>query len=255
MLKKAGENMREVPETWEYDGSFYGFLCLVDRAFSQKVFPTLILTPETALESLFLGDLIETDEARAHKIYRRLQQRLTPENLRFIQTGFYATLVNKERCLLDTIEIALGTKDSLENFIGHPSVLPVKKSIKTLLGEVHLFTGFVRFEYVGKILFSKIAPKHYSLPFLCPHFVERYFNEQMMIYDETHRLLALIDHGQVTLIEDSECPEIKATDEEQEIQDQWRAFLGAVTIKERINPRVQMGHLPLRFRGNMVEFE
>ncbi|MGM0214162.1 TIGR03915 family putative DNA repair protein [Enterococcus sp. AZ109] len=247
--------MRETQETWEYDGSFYGFLCLVDRAFSQKNVPALILTPETALESLFLGDWIETNEIRAQKIYRRLQQRLTAENLQFVQTGFYATLAGKERCLLDVIEIALGTKDSLENFIGHPSVLAVKKAIKTLLGEVHLFTGFVRFEYVGKILFSKIAPKHYSLPFLCPHFAERYPNEQMMIYDETHRLLAMLDHGRITLIEDSECPEIKATDEEQVIQNQWRAFLAAVTINERTNRQVQMGHLPLRFRGNMVEFD
>lgn len=247
--------MKEVAETWEYDGSFYGFLCLVDQAFSRKAFPALILTPETALESLFMGEWIATNERRAQKIYRRLQQRLTAENLQFIQTGFYGTLTGKERCLLDAIEIALGTKDSLENFIGHPSVLAVRKSIKTLLGEVHLFTGFVRFEYVGKILFSKIAPKHYSLPFLCPHFAERYPNEQMMIYDETHRLLAMIDHGQITLLEDSDCPSIEETAEEQEIQSQWRAFLSAVTIKERANPKIQMGHLPLRFRGNMVEFD
>ena len=247
--------MEEITETWEYDGSFYGFLCLVDQAFSRKAFPVLILTPETASESLFMGEWTTTNEARAQKIYHRLQQRLTAENLQFIQTGFYATLANKERSLLDAIEIALGTKDSLENYIGHPSVLAVRKAIKTLLGEVHLFTGFVRFEYVGNILFSKIAPKHYSLPFLCPHFAERYPNEQMMIYDETHRLLAMIDHGAVTLIEDSDCPNIKETVEEQEIQSQWRAFLSAVTINERTNSKVQMGHLPLRFRGNMVEFD
>lgn len=247
--------MKEAAETWEYDGSFYGFLCLVDQAFSRKIFPALILTPETALENLFMGEWITTNEPRAQKIYRRLRQRLTAENFQFIQTGFYGTLAGKERYLLDAIEIALSTKDSLENFIGHPSVLAIRKSIKTLLGEVHLFTGFVRFEYVGKILFSKIAPKHYSLPFLCPHFAERYPNEQMMIYDETHRLLAMIDHGQVTLIEDSDCPNIKETAEEQEIQSQWRAFLSAVTIKERTNRKVQMGHLPLRFRGNMVEFD
>ncbi|GCF94218.1 hypothetical protein NRIC_21090 [Enterococcus florum] len=215
----------------------------------------MVVGPETAIETLFLSEWISTDERRAEKIYLRLKQRIRPANLSFIQTGFHCSLPEKERCLLDAIEIALETKDVLENFIGHPSILALQKSIRTLLGEVHLYTGFVRFEYVGEVLFSKIAPKHYSLPFLCPHFAERYPQELIMIYDETHRLLALIERGQTRLIEDSDCPVFDQQASEAAIRSQWKTFLRAVTIDERTNRRVQMGHLPLRFRGNMVEFD
>lgn len=246
--------LRESDAVWEYDGSFWGFMNVVDQAFSQGLLPAVIVGPELAVTSLFTPQVIATDEGRGQRIYYRLQQKLTAENLEFVRDGFNATLVGKERSLLQAIAIALETRDSLTNFIGQSELLALHKAIRTMLGEVHLFTGFVRFEYVGKVLFSKIAPKHQSLPYLCPHFAERYPQEQLMIYDETHRLLAIIDHGQTSFVADLDCPVFPDNSSEEEVQGQWQTFLEAVTIKERINLEVQRGHLPLRFRDNMVDF-
>lgn len=242
-------------ETWEYDGSFYGFLTIVYHSFKKQQFPEVILTPETAVESLFLSEWIDKDEEKANKIYHRLQQRLQPANFQFIVDGFYATIENKEVHLLEAILIALNTKDMLINFIGHPSVLAIQKGIKTLLGEAHLYTGFVRFEYVGKILFSKISPKYFSLPYICPHFAERYPLESIMIYDETHRILALIKQSEISFVENTDCPQFEEQQLEEDIQQQWKTFLQAVTIKERINKKAQLGHMPLRFQKHMPEWQ
>lgn len=248
-------SIERISDSWEYDGTFLGFLTIVHRAFSKKQFPAVILTPETAVESLFFSEQIETDTKLAEKIFARLDQRLRKDNFQFIQDGFNSSLTEKEVCLLDALEIALQSRDSLANFIGHPSILALQKSIKSLYGEAHLFTGFVRFEFVGELLFSKIRPKHFSLPYICPHFAERYPLQTMLIYDETHRLLAIIENSKVSLLQDVDCPEFDMNVGEDKIQKQWLTFLEAVTIKERINPRVQMSHLPLRFRGNMVDFQ
>jgi hypothetical protein len=37
--------------------------------------------------------------------------------------------------------------------------------------------------------------------YLCPHFAERYPQEKLMIYDETHELLGIIDRGDIHLME------------------------------------------------------
>lgn len=242
--------------TWEYDGSLAGFLTIVDQAFRKRQFPGIILTPETVVESLFSGDWIETNKPLAEKILEKLQLRLTSENFRFIHDGFYATIANKELHLLESLVIALDTRDSLKNFIGHPSVLAIDKGLKSLFGEAHLYTGFVRFEYAGELLCSKITPKHFSLPYICPHFAERYPMESIMIYDTTHRLLALIDKGAISFIENADCPAFDNSQaKEGLIQKQWKTFLASVTIQERANKKTQMSHLPLRFRENMVEFQ
>lgn len=244
----------KISETWEYDGSFYGFLTVVYHAFSENKFPETILTSETAIESLFQSKLIETDERIAKKIYARLLKRLRIENSEFIINGFYCSLKEKDRYLLDAIKIGLTTKDLLTNHLGHPSILALQNSLKSLFGEVHLYTGFIRFEYLGELLYSKIAPKHLSLPFLCPHFAERYPNQTIMIYDETHHILALIEQGQISLIENSEQPVFDSLKNESEIQENWLTFLKAVTIDERNNEKVQLSHLPKRYRSNMIDF-
>lgn len=247
--------LQELDTVWEYDGSFLGFMCVVDQAFSRSVIPTAIVTPEEEVTSLFPTNLIVTNEERGTRIYQRLTQRLTNENRQFIQDGFNATLVDKEKALLQAIAIALSTGDSLGNFIGQPQILALQKAIRTLLGEAHLYTGFVRFEYVGNVLFSKIAPKHRSLPYICPHFAQRYPQEQILIYDETHRLLAMIQQGRTSLLEAVSCPEVPTGNQEDVVAAQWRTFLEAVTIQERINPALQRNLLPLRFREKMVEFQ
>ncbi|EOH99773.1 hypothetical protein UAW_00926 [Enterococcus haemoperoxidus ATCC BAA-382] len=247
--------IEETDEIWEYDGSFYGFLTIVYQAFSKKTFPEIILTPKTAVESLFVSSWINTDESLAQKMYERLTKRLRKENVQFIIDGFYCSLKEKDRCLLDAIQIALESKDLLTNHLGHPSILALEKSLKALFGEVHLFKGFVRFEYIGTLLYSSIAPKHFSLPYLCPHFAQRYPQETIMIYDETHRLLGIIKQGHIRFIENSNPPPFSTRESEQDIQENWRTFLQAVTIQERKNERTQLSHLPKRYRGHMVDFQ
>lgn len=248
-------HIEKTTEIWEYDGSFYGFLTIVYHAFTKKQFPEIILTPDIAVETLFLSRWIETDEPLAQKIYERLTKRLRKENTQFIIDGFYCSLREKERCLLDAIQIALESKDLLSNHLGHPSILALQKSLKALFGEVHLFTGFIRFEFAGKLLYSTISPKHFSLPYLCPHFARRYPQEMLMIYDDTHRLLGIIEEGQISFIENSDPPLFNKTDSEQEIQANWRTFLQAVTIQERKNERTQLSHLPKRYRPHMFDFQ
>jgi probable DNA metabolism protein len=247
-------NDRE-PDIWEYDGSYNGFLTLVHQAFTKKYFPETIITSTTAVESLFPTHWIETDKRIAHKINNRLAQRLRSENYRFIRDGFSCSEVNKERYLLDAIQIGLDTADLLQNHLGHPAILALSKSIRSLYSEVHTYTGFIRFEQIGELLYTQIEPKHACLPYLCPHFAERYPNHTIMIYDQTHRLLGTIDKGKVSFIKEAQPPCFEKEHHEKEIEQQWKTFLKAVTINERTNKTSQLTHLPKRYRSNMTEFQ
>jgi probable DNA metabolism protein len=243
------------PTIWEYDGSYNGFLTVVYQAFSKKCFPETIVTPETAVESLFPAYWIETDEQIARRINNRLAQRLRSENYRFIRDGFCCSAENKERYLLDAIQIGLSTADLLQNHLGHPAILALSKSIQSLYGEAHSYKGFIRFEQIGELLYSQIKPKHACLPYLCPHFAERYPNQTIMIYDQTHRLLGIIDKGKVTFIEEAQPPCFEKEQHEKEIEQQWKTFLKAVTINERTNKTSQLTHMPKRYHSNMTEFQ
>jgi hypothetical protein len=44
-------------------------------------------------------------------------------------------------------------------------------------------------------------------------------------------------------------------DEENQIQNLWTTFFHTIAIKERKNYKLQRQHIPLYFRGNMLEFK
>lgn len=142
-----------------------------------------------------------------------------------------------------------------------PEVYEIFRLNRSISGETHLLTEFVRFsEMKGKILFSKIGPKNDVVALLAPHFADRFCEEQWIIYDENRRKAAVYapDGGWLIISADSEEWREKLEEEETDAkvyQTLWKTFCASVAIKERTNYVCQRGHLPLRFRPYMTEFK
>jgi probable DNA metabolism protein len=79
-----------------------------------------------------------------------------------------------------------------------------------------------------------------------------------IIYDKNRNIAALHVPGRPWIL--AEVPELDAekfneyTAEEDEYRDLWKIFFKNIAIKERTNPKLQRNNLPLRFRGDMTEF-
>ena len=238
---------------YEYDGTSEGFLTCVYEAFTAKICPQMIVTPETA--TLFHGHYIETDSLKAEKIEKRLKQRLTKQNFQFISRGFLTNVPDKEVCLLIAIDIALEEKGPLIHHIGNPPIKALYDGIRAMGHEAHLYKGFIRFTIVEDALYSTIEPKHFVLPSLVYHFLKRYPRETIYIYDKTHKLLLVLEKGKYEYYQVEEAPNLPVSEEEKAIQNQWRTFFNTIAIKERKNYRCQITHMPKRFWGEMTEFQ
>lgn len=237
----------EKSECWYYDGSFLGWLTIVDQAFSRGYQPFMIAREA---DNVFAGEWLVTDPARAHKIANRLQIRLGLENWLFLQEAFCASLPEKERLLLTAVSLGLAGAH-LPQHLGDPHILALSKGCQAVRREVHAYKGFLRFQYRQEVLFGQIDPVHQVLPALCQHFSQRYPQEQVMIYDNTHQQLGIMEAGTIRYLEQVTPPDAVPEDQ---LADVWRTFLAAVTISERGNLDLQRSMLPLRYRGNMPEF-
>lgn len=238
-----------------YDGSFDGFLCCVFYVFKSKSLPLQIQSEEKTGSSLFLETYIPTKNELAKKMQARLRSRLTLEQYRFIQDGFLTDFPDKERCLLEAIDIALTYREPFSHFLGKPAIRQLQQAIQTLKNEVHHYKGFVRFERVNAdTLYSIIEPKGQVLPALLTHFKKRYPLQVIVIFDKTHHLLAWAQKNETKIIPLNEQPNWQPSAEEQAIQQQWITFFQTIGIQERENPTVQNSLLPKRFRAQMLEF-
>ena len=79
-----------------------------------------------------------------------------------------------------------------------------------------------------------------------------------MIYDATHQEYVVHEaRKQWVLVTGGELNEElvgKYSDRERMFRELWHRFTDSIAIEERRNLGCQMGHLPLWYRKNMVEF-
>ena len=125
--------------------------------------------------------------------------------------------------------------------------------------EAHLFYGFLRFNSVGNILIARIEPKCNVIPLIIKHFSDRFYIENWIIEDVTHKLYAVHKaHGETRIFSgdfDLSYAGITELSIQDEYESLWKTFFDTIAIKERTNPRCQRNLLPLWMRTHMTEMK
>lgn len=247
---------------YRYDGTFAGFLCCVRDIYQYHEPPNLFLGLGGSQPTLYQERWVETDQALARRVYRRLEQRLGHKGILFVWEGFLTNLDHKERRLCEVIDLGLRSGPGVERRLTDEQVLQVGKAVRHLQRECELLTGFVRFSDYQGLLVAEIAPKNQVLPILRIHFCDRLAGEPFLIHDKTHGQLLLHkpgpeDKGRGSwAIMDAQDFTVPAPgEEERRYRDLWRRFYDTLAIEGRYNPKCRQTHMPKRYWPEMTEFQ
>lgn len=168
----------------------------------------------------------------------------------------------KGDAILGTMLAARKLPDSTKimEHLGHPKVAKVFRISRNVEGEAHSYKGFLRFKELSNgVLYSEIAPKNQVLTCLAPHFADRLPLENWMIYDKTHQIFAVHEKEKkwvlVWNVDTDRSLTSQVSDKELEYARLWKSFVKTIAIETRTNPKCQLSHLPLRYRGDMLEME
>jgi len=257
---------------YKYDGSFYGMLSCVFEAFEKKEMPIQIISEGL---SLFAIKNIQTDEIKAQRILKAIPHKINYEALEYVKLSFLANIEGKEialihflkegfnkigRKFIEVIRTGFSPAKTVVNAgLKNDYIKKLQKGIDLLALEAQRFIQFVRFNEIkystkSSTLVSIIEPVNNVLPLLAEHFIDRYPNEQFLIYDKTHSLgLLHVDHkASIEYIENYELPTLGQ--QEKDYQKLWRLFYNTVAIEERRNERCRMNFMPKKYWKNMTEF-
>ena len=101
-----------------YDGSFEGFLCCVFESFAQHEIPFAVWTPQRETATLYPVRDIETDSARAQRVFSALGRKLGRETEYLVSRDFLSGQEDKELLLIRFLHLAFalgpGTVKRLE---------------------------------------------------------------------------------------------------------------------------------------------
>ena len=237
-----------------YDGTFEGFLSLVYEVYYKKLKPIKIY--KTLPNEMIFEEILElnTSKDNAIKVLNAIKRKFPKELIQRILNIFMCDSKEFELYLLEYIIIGFKETKQLYN-INNSCVFYLNSLEKELFRNVHKLTGFVRFEELEDgTLYAKVESKFNVVYFLGKHFLKRFNNQNFIIHDLNRKLAFVKIQNDFSVQEVAFFDEPNYSSNEQKFQKLWKSFFSAVTIKERINPKLQTQMVPLLYRTYMSEF-
>ncbi|MDD2216858.1 MAG: TIGR03915 family putative DNA repair protein [Eubacteriales bacterium] len=239
-----------------YDATFEGFLCCVHaHYYSGKA--SNILPAEDCLQASLLRTVeIKTDEEKADIVYRAIEQKISPFDLRRVYRIFLSGEKGKEMQLLEYIRLGFIKGKSISSYHGNPTVRNAELLEKKVTMEAHRLNGLIRFSVLeGEVLYARIEPDNNVLELLVPHFADRFKSSPFIIHDLRRKRALIAESGQWYIsnfaIEDVEC----FAETEIEYRQLWKNYFDSIAIKERTNPRCQKNFMPVRYWKHLTEMQ
>lgn len=249
MLKRANI-------VYRYDGSYDGLLSCVFESFRAKEIPAAIEPADTAQETLFSVKEIHTDSSLARRVQRSFAVKISQEAEDLVKKAFVSCLTEKELLILRFLVLGYREGAKTVKLTTHPDVAAMYKIAQQVGNEAHYSLEFLRFSQYGDFLAAQITPKNSILPYIIYHFCDRFPDENFIIYDKTHKTAFLHkDTGKTEFLFDTVITFPAPDEEEVHYRKLWKHFYETITIEARRNARLRRSNMPMRYWGNMTEFQ
>ena len=246
-----------------YDGTFEGLLSVVFEGFRMKIQPVRITPEEEHQESLFDAvDRIETNAAKANRVYAGVKSRTDTKTARFLYRCFLSEAPDVEMLLYNFIrQIFTSEENPITNY-ADDTVRRLNELNNQMGREIHRMHAFVRFQRTADDLyFAVVEPDFNVLPLIGDHFEDRYADQRWLIYDTKRRYGLHYDLQRTEYITFAEANHLQfrqlsadiLNHQEGDYQNLWRAYFDAVDIPERRNIKLHLQHVPKRYWKYLTE--
>lgn len=246
-----------------YDKTFEGLLTAVFDAYSRKTFPDKILA-EGSIAPLFMEEsyIVITQENKSARVWTALEKKMSSTACNMLMHAWLSEVEGIEDLLFRYIRKMLDSKVSIEMNFGDKDVLEVQQIARRVSHERHYLHMFVRFQKAADdIFFAPVHPVHNALPLAISHFTDRFSDQKWVIYDVKRHYgyyYDLKETIEITLDNDDhllsgKLDESLMAQDEKLFQDLWKGYFKAMTIKERINPKLHRRNMPRRFWKYLTE--
>lgn len=246
-----------------YDKTFEGLLTAIFDAYSRKVFPdTLLEVGDVAPLFMEESHTVITNDEKSGRVWTSLQQKMSKGAQNMLTYVWLSEEEGSDDLLFRFIRKTFDSKISIETNFGDDDVLKLHQLAKKVSHEEHYLKEFVRFQKAADdIFFAPVSPRYNALPLAIPHFKDRFSDQKWVIYDVKRRYGFYYDLDTVvemTLDNDEhllsgKLDEKMMAEDENIFQELWRGYFKSMTIKERINLKLQCQHMPKRFWKYLTE--
>ena len=246
-----------------YDNTFDGLLTCVFEAFNRKEFPENIVGENKQLPLFIESFRVITDDAKADRVLKALRKKISKAALDMLFISYLSELEEIEIRIFHYIQKALLAGISIETDFTDSDVLELSKIYKKVGREEERIRQFVRFQKTADgLFFAAMNPIYNVIPLTARFFKTRFADQQWIIYDVKREYGLYYNLKTVETVQFEQLPFATGTGrltaeklDQYEIAFQilWKDYLKAITIRERLNLKLQRQHMPKRFWNYLTE--
>ncbi|MFT4070550.1 MAG: TIGR03915 family putative DNA repair protein [Dysgonamonadaceae bacterium] len=246
-----------------YDKTFEGLLTAVFEAYSRKSFPDKLLG-EGDIPPLFVEEIftVVTDEEKSSRVWTALEKKLSKGACNMLTHVWLSEEKDSDGLLFRYIRKAIDAPISIETNFADSDVLLMHQIARRVSHEGLYLKQFIRFQKASDdIFFAAVSPQSNAMPLVIDHFKDRFADQKWVIYDLKRKYgyyYNLHTCEEMTLEDDThllsgKLDENILAEDEKMFQELWKGYFKSMTIKERINLKLQRQHMPKRFWKYLTE--
>lgn len=246
-----------------YDKTFEGLLTAVFEAYSRKSFPDKLLG-EGDIPPLFVEEIftVVTDEEKSSRVWTALEKKLSKGACNMLTHVWLSEEEDSDELLFRYIRKAIDVPISIETNFADSDVLLMHQIARRVSHEGLYLKQFIRFQKASDdIFFAAVSPQSNAMPLVIDHFKDRFADQKWVIYDLKRKYgyyYNLHTCEEITLEDDThllsgKLDENILAEDEKMFQELWKGYFKSMTIKERINLKLQRQHMPKRFWKYLTE--
>ncbi|MBN2766112.1 MAG: TIGR03915 family putative DNA repair protein [Paludibacteraceae bacterium] len=250
---------------FRYDKSFDGLLTAVFDAFNRKSFPEMLIGMND-IEPLFATEIFDvmTDDEKSKRVWSGLKKKLMSVSQNMLAYVWLSEEEGSDMLIFRYVKKVFENEQSVEMNFADDDVLGVRNTAKRVNTEKHRMIEFVRFQKAAdNLYFAAISPDTNCLALITSHFRSRFADQQWIIFDTKRsygfhynlKTISEVTFENDILFKDGRLDEKLMAEDEKIFQNMWKAYYKSLTIKERINPKLQRQHLPQRYRKYLTELQ
>ncbi|MFD0940017.1 TIGR03915 family putative DNA repair protein [Pedobacter boryungensis] len=245
-----------------FDGSLEGLLTAVFEWFERKPGFVNLGTEKTHQPGIFFETfLVETNRAKADRVWNGLQKKLSREWLRKFYCAYLSELPEVFDALFHFATYIFLNPAGAEKNYGNEFVLKVSKTARSVEREKHRMESFIRFQHTSDgVFYCGIDPDFNVLPLIANHFKNRYADQQWIIYDLKRHYGLFYDLNKVeemTMNINSQAfknPKSNQLDEKEILYaNLWKDYFKSTNIESRKNTKLHVQHVPKRYWKYLTE--
>lgn len=249
---------------FRYDKSLDGLLAAVFDAYSRRTFPDRLIGLDDPAP-MFASEIhiVVAEHTKSSRVWAGLERKTSKGVCDMLIHVWLSETEGSDELILRYVRKIFDNDVCKATDFADADVLQMKQTAMKVSRERLHIIQFVRFQKAADgIYFAPVSPLFNVLPLTINHFRDRFADQHWLIYDLRRRYGYYYDMKTATeitldlnqdILPDGKLSESIMAEDEKLFQLAWKDYTRALTIKERINPRLHRQNMPARFWKYMPE--